>query len=101
MALTLVTESIQNQSQTENQTVPLSKTQKFLQLFRKDRGISVERRIKVLTHGIDDTADPCIPVQIPLPDGRTLCALYFSGGRVIHYPTLEELLRGGVRQFHK
>ncbi len=72
---------------------------KFSRLFEKDRGLQVERRIKVLTDGKDDTADPCTPVCIDLPDGTSIYALYFSGGRVIYTRTLEEMLKGGVRPF--
>lgn len=71
----------------------------FSRLFERDRGPKVERRIKVLTEGKDDTADPCTPVRIDLPDGNHIYALYFSGGRVIYGNSMEDLLKGGVRPF--
>ncbi len=75
--------------------------EKFSELFCKDKELNIERRIKVLTDGEDDAADPAIPVHILLESGRSICALYFSGGRVIHFASEQELLRGGVRPFHK
>jgi hypothetical protein len=72
---------------------------KFQQLFEKDRGPWIERRVKVLTDGKDDTADPSTPVRIELADGKIIWALYFSGGRVVYSSSLEGLLQGGVRAF--
>ena len=74
---------------------------RFSRLFEKDRGTEVERRVKVLTEGKDDTADPATPVKIVLPDGEEIWALYFSGGRVIYRNSLEELLKGGVSPFEQ
>jgi hypothetical protein len=70
-------------------------------LFLRDIGTKVERRVKVLTDGKDDTADPCVPVEIVLPDRRKICALYCSGGRVLYYSSLRDLLHGGIRPFNK
>lgn len=86
-------------SQTENLNIEVAKL--HAELFRADKNLSIERRIKVLTDGSDDTADPCVPIQLTLPDGRKIWALYFSGGRVVHYSSLHDLLRGGIHSFHK
>jgi hypothetical protein len=73
----------------------------FSRLFERDSSESVERRVKVLTEGKDDTADPCTPVKMTLPDGEEIWGLYFSGGRVIYGKSLDDLLRGGVRPFEQ
>lgn len=74
---------------------------KIERALQKDSTIVVERRVKVLTEGLDDTADPCTPVEIVLPNLEKVWAVYFSGGRVIHYSSLHEILQGGVRDFQK
>ncbi len=74
---------------------------KLAKIFSRDSGSEVERRVKILTAGNDDTADPCVPVEVTLPDGKKMHALYCSGGRVLYYSSLKDLLHGGIKEFEK